>query len=360
MVGTPRATIHALPDNDKKIIGRLFMRNLRWATFALGLLASTTAFPITLGGGGDAKPVDLSQTFDLSASPAAAAATYIVANGKPKNVTKVGIGSFCVAVVYGKGVSGSSSGASLGFNKTALAGFPGGVPTGRLVAAADAMYDQFEADLKAAGIEVVPYEQLAAIPSFQKFASKLATAPVEEEQKLDLGKGKSGANLLLVFSPKGRPFLKDCRQEAPGTMTSKVKLAYDKDMAGITLATVAVTLDFAQPIAGGGFLQGAKADLQYGEYLPAGKTENAVQFTNNSGFGTLWLKQAIVPAANPFHEGGTGAVKRSGEYDVLSGRTTTTTEQTTTIDADHELWGTNAESHMKALSSMYVAALKGG
>jgi hypothetical protein len=34
-------------------------------------------------------------------------------------------------------------------NKTALAGFPGGVPTGRLVAAADAMYDQFEADLKA-------------------------------------------------------------------------------------------------------------------------------------------------------------------------------------------------------------------
>jgi hypothetical protein len=226
------------------------MRNLRWATFALGLLASTTAFPITLGGGGDAKPVDLSQTFDLSASPAAAAATYIVANGKPKNVTKVGIGSFCVAVVYGKGVSGSSSGASLGFNKTALAGFPGGVPSGRLVAAADAMYDQFEADLKAAGIEVVPYEQLAAIPSFQKFASKLATAPVEEEQELDLGKGKSGANLLLVFSPKGRPFLKDCRQEAPGTMTSKVKLAYDKDMAGITLATVAVTLDFAKPIAG--------------------------------------------------------------------------------------------------------------
>lgn len=336
------------------------MRNFRWATFALGLLASTAALPITIGGGGDPKPVDLSQTFDLSASPAAAAATYIVANGKPKNVTKVGIASFCVAVVYGKGVSGSSSGATLGFTKTALAGFPGGVPTGRVLAAADAMYDQFEADLKAAGIEVVPYEQLAAIPAFQKFASKMVTGAELAKQDLDLGKGKSGTNLLLLVSPKSRPFLKDCRQESPGTMTSKVKLAYDKDMAGITLATVAVMIDFAKPIAGGGFFQGAKADLDFGQFLPASRTDNTATFINNTGTVTYWLKQSIVAADNPFRVGGTGAVKRSGEYNELSGESTTTTEQQTTIDADHELWGTNAESHMKALGAMYVASLKGG
>jgi len=336
------------------------MLQTRMAVMALAMAASAGAFAITLGGGGDAKPVDLGQTFDLATDPAAAAKTYIVSTGKAKDVKRVGIASFCVAVVTAKGVSGSSSGGTFTRTSTALAGFPGGVPTGRLKAAADAMYDQFEADLKAAGIEVVPYEQLAAIPSFQKFASRLVTTPLEIEEELDLGKGKSGANLLVVFSPKGRPFLKDCRQEAPGTMTSKVKLGYEKDMEGITLASVKVTLDFAKPIAGGGFLQGAKANLQYGEYFPPGGNDNGVQFMNKGGFGNYWLKQAIVPAQNPFKEGGTGAVKRTGDYDVASGRTTTETTQSTTIDADHELWGTNAESHMKALGAMYVQALRAG
>ncbi len=336
------------------------MLKTRLGVMALAMAVSASAFAITLGGGGDARPVDLTQTFDLAADPASTAKTYVVANGKARDVKKVGIASFCVAAVYGKGVAGSSSGASFTKTSTALAGFPGGVPTGRLQAAADAMYDQFEADLKAAGIEVVPYEQLAAIPSFQKFASKMVTEPQNIEEQLDLGKGKSGANLLVLFSPKGRPFLKDCRQEAPATMTNKVKLGYEKDMDGITLASVKVTLDFARPIAGGGFLQGAKADLEYGEYLPPGGNDNGVQFMNKGGFGSYWLKQAIVPAQNPFKEGGTGTVKRSGDYDVLSGRTTTTAEQATTIDADHELWGTNAESHMKALSKLYVTALTGG
>jgi hypothetical protein len=206
----------------------------------------------------------------------------------------------------------------------------------------------------------MPYEELAAVPAFQKFAAKMATAPIDVEEEVDLGKGKSAGNLLVVFGPKNRPFLKDCRQESSATMTSKVKLGYEKDLAGITLASVKVTLDFAQPVAGGGFLQGAKADLKYGEYFPPGAKDNNVQFMNNSGFGTYWLKQAVVAADNPFREGGSGAVKRTGEYDPLSGRTTTTTEQSTTIDADHELWGNNAESYMKALSAMYVAALKGG
>jgi hypothetical protein len=336
------------------------MLKTRLGVMALAMAITASASAVTIGGGGDPRPVDLAQTYDLSASPATAAATYIVANGKPKNVTKVGIANFCVALVYGKGVSGSSSGATLGFTASATAPFPGGVPTGRLLAAADAMYDQFEADLKAAGIEVVPYEQLAAMPAFQKFASKMVTGAELDKQNLDLGKGKSGTNLLLVVSPKGRPFLKDCRQESPSTMMSKVKLAYDKDMAGITLATFTVTLDFAKPIAGGGFFQGAKADLDYGEFLPASRTDNTATFINNSGTVTYWLKQSIVAADNPFHAGGTGAVKRSGEYNELSGETTTTTEQQIKVDADHELWGTNAENLMKALGAMYVTSLKGG
>ena len=283
------------------------MRTVCWAALAAATAFSAGASAITIGGGGDARPVDLSQTFDLAAEPAASAQTYIVSTGKAKDVKKVAILSYCVGVVYGKGVSGSSSGGTFSLTKTAVAGFPGGVPSSLALAAADAMYDQFEADLRAAGIEVVPYEQLAAMPAFQKLAAKMATAPIDVEEDVDLGKGKAGTNLMVVFSPKQRPFLKDCRQEAPSTMTSKVKLGYEKDMEGITLATVKVTLDFAKPLAGGGFFQGAKADLQYGEYIVPGANDTGVQFMNKGGFGSYWLKQAIVPAQNPFKVGGSGA-----------------------------------------------------
>jgi hypothetical protein len=336
------------------------MRTVCWAVLAAATVVSAAASAITIGGGGDARPIDLGQTFDLAAAPATAAKTYIVSTGRAKDVRKVAILSYCVGVVYGKGVSGSSSGGTFSLTKTAVAGFPGGVPSGVALAAADAMYDQFEADLRAAGIEVVPYEQLAAMPSFQKLAGKMATAPIDVEEDLDLGKGKGGTNLLVVFSPKQRPFLKDCRQESPSTMTSKVKLGYEQDMEGITLASVKVTLDFAKPLAGGGFFQGAKADLQYGEYVVPGANDTGVQFMNKGGFGSYWLKQAIVPAENPFKVGGSGSIQRSGDYNPVSERYTTVTTQSTTVDADHVLWGSNAESHLKALSHMFVAALQSG
>jgi hypothetical protein len=335
------------------------MFKARFGVMALAMAMTTSASAITLGGGGDARPVDLAQTYDLAADPAASAQTYVVLNGKPKDVKKVAIVSFCVGAVYGKGVAGSSSGASLGFSKSAIAGFPGGVPASDLMAAAAAMYDQFEAELKAAGIEVLSPEQLAALPSYQKLAGKMVSGPQDVEEKLDLGKGKSGANLLVVFSPGNRPFLKDCRQETPSTTTNKVKLMYEKDLDGITLASVKVTIDFAKPLAGGGFLQGAKADLQYGEYLTPGPNDNAVQFMNKSGSGSYWLKQALVAPQNPFKEGGSGEVKRSGEYDAFSGVHTATTTTTTTVDADHALWASNAEALMKSLAKMYVTALAG-
>jgi len=39
-------------------------------------------------------------------------------------------------------------------------------------------------------------------------------------------------------------------------------------------------------------------------------------------------------------------------------RTTITTTQTTTIDADHTLWAANTDSHFKALAAMLTAALQ--
>jgi hypothetical protein len=320
------------------------------------LFTCTSTYAITIGGGGDAREVDLSQTFDLAADRAASAKTYIVARGTPKGIKRVAIASFCVGAVYGKGVSGSSSGATLGFSKSAIGGFPGGLPPSEFLLTAEAMRQHLEASLTAAGIEVVPYEQLSAMPAFQKFAQRMVADPQDIGEDLDLGKGKDGRQLILVFSPGKRPFLKDCRLESPATKMAKAKLAFDKEMADINLMSVAVTMDFAKPLAGGGFFSGAKADLKYGQHLSPGVGNSYIEISGKGG-GMLWLKQAIVPAQNPFTEGGKGEVKRKGEYDWLTGRSTTTTSQATTVDADHELWLSNADSHMKALAEMYAAAL---
>jgi len=332
------------------------MSHRRLPLLAAALFTCTSTYAITIGGGGDAKEVDLSQTFDIAADRAASAKPYIVARGTPKGIKRVAIASFCVGAVYGKGVSGVSKGGTLTFSKSATSGFPGGLPGGELLLAAEAMRQQLEASFTAAGIEVVPYEQLAAMPAFQKFAQRMVTEPQLVDEDLDLGKGKDGQQLLAIFSPGQRPFLKDCRQPNPATQMAKAKLAFEKEMAGINLVSAVVTMDFAKPLAGGGFFSGAKADLKYGQFIAAGITNNNLEFTGTGG-GTLWLKQAIVAAQNPFTEGGKGAVKRKGEYDWLRGTSTRTTEQSTTIDADHELWATNANSHMKALAEMYVAAL---
>lgn len=329
-----------------------------WApAIALSVLLATTtgAQALKIGGGGDPRDVDFSQTFDLAADPAAAAETYIVASGTPKGIKRVAIGSFCVGAVYGKSAAGTSSGGSLSFSKSAVGGFPGGLPATEFLAAAAAMRDYLEARLTAAGIEVISQERLAAMPSYPKFAENLVTEPQDIGEDLKLGKGTSGRQLTLLFSPGKRPFLKDCRQQGFGTVMSMGKLIGDKEMAGINLLNVAVTMDFAKAQAAGGFFSGAKADVKYGQHLSPGMSNNHVQLIGEGG-GTLWLKQAIVPAKNPFTEGGKGDIKRTGEYE-LNGTTTATAAQNTSIDADHELWVRNANAHMKALVDMYVAAL---
>jgi hypothetical protein len=320
------------------------------------LAASTGGHALTIGGGGDPRDVDFAQTFDLAADRGAATETYIVARGTPKGIKRVAIGSFCVGAVYGKSASGSSGGGSLNFSKSVVAGFPGGLPSSEFLQSAETTRQYLEARLTAAGIEVIPQERLAAIPAYQKFLESLVIEPQDVGEDLKMGKGASARQLTWVFSPGKRPFLKDCRQPGYSSAMALGRLVTDKDMAGINVMTVAVTMDFGKAQAAGGFFSGAKADLKYGQHLSPGVTNNTMTLFGEGG-GTLWLKQAIVPAQNPFTEAGKGEVKRSGEYDDLKGSSTTTTTQSTTIDADHELWVRNANAHMKALVDMYVAAL---
>lgn len=339
----------------------------RRATLATAVLAAALFAPaapaITLGGGGDPVPVDLTKTFDAAADPASAAKTFIVARGQPKNVTRIGIASFCVGVVVGRSAQGSSSGATMLFSQKVVSGLPGGVPVAGLLAAADAAYDRFEADLKAAGIEVVPYEELAARPSFQKFASKLGTEPVLVQEDEEYAKNKSGMKQVVVFSPKKRPFMKDCRNFAPSTIGTMVRLGFEQDIRGTALASVNLTIDFATADAPGGLFGGSKVDLKYGQYLAPGINNASLAVWNGGAPGTLWLKQAIVPAQNPFKEGGKGEVKREtkidNEYDPFSSYTRSTT-QSTTVDVDQDLWARNADAHMKALMAMFAAGLQAG
>ena len=122
------------------------------------LTLPVVAGALTLGGGGDARPLDPTQTFDFATDPAAAAGTYLAtqAEGKLKGIKRVAITNFCVQFVYGKEARASSSGYWIEYTQTATGAIPGGLSKEKVQAVADAYLDRIEADLRAAGIEIVP------------------------------------------------------------------------------------------------------------------------------------------------------------------------------------------------------------
>src|SRR5512137_717342 len=112
---------------------------------ALSLLLwlPATALAVTLGGGGDARPLDPSQTFDFASSPAEAAGTYLAtqAEGKLKGIKRVAITNFCVQFVYGKEAQAASSGYWATYSETATGAIPGGLSKEKVQAVADAYLD---------------------------------------------------------------------------------------------------------------------------------------------------------------------------------------------------------------------------
>jgi hypothetical protein len=349
---TPRHS-HPGARRTTRVSNGRFAKTLLVTTLAL---ASTAASGITIGGGGDPLEVDLGKGYDLSADPATTAPAYIVARGTPKNVTKVAIVSLCIGIVDARSVAGNSG----PYTASTSSPFPGTLDPQRLAEVANGFRDQLVADLRAAGIEVLEDADLAARESYQKLASKMTTDGFEAVYSYQLGKGTWANNRVLVFSPGARPALKDCRQPTPGTQTSLAKAIYAKDMDGITMLSTNVTIDFAKASAAGGFFRGAKADLDYGQYVVPGVDNTYFQFISKSG-GTLWLKQAIVAAQNPFAEGAKGKkstdVTIHNEYDPESG-STRTTSQSTALSADMDLWYANAAGELRALSGMLAHALK--
>jgi hypothetical protein len=326
------------------------------AAAMVGCTIGGTATAITLGGGGDARVVDLSQKFDLQADRATAAKTYVTTagGGTLAKMKRVAILNFCTQFVYSKEGGAASGSRSFTYSQLASGSIP--LDAARMQKVADDFYDQVEAGFRSAGLEVVPYETLAANAAFQKFAKDYVQGP----QEIEAG-GKEDRDSLVVgravaISAKGRPFSTDCKVKNPGSIGGRVQLSYQ--LKDIYLVSVNAVVDFAKMNAKSGFLTGARASIENGEHLVPGDTQYHITGIMQPLYLNLWLKQAIVPAQSPF--GATATVAEQTKKEVsLDEKQATRSESSAQQGAfDSNLYYENATSHLAALNDMMIATLK--
>jgi hypothetical protein len=317
------------------------------------------AVAMTLGGGGDARPLDPSQTFDFASNPAEAAGTYLAtqAEGKLKGIKRVAITNFCVQFVYGKEAKASSSGAWAVYSQSASGAIPGGLDPGKMQAVADAYLDRIEADLRAAGIEIVPYEELAANDLYQKFTAKYDTGIRVDSRETPAAKGGAAGEVVVFVSPRGRPFAPDCGTISPASTGTFVRMSYPLNAEFLTGSAV---IDLGQASAGGKFFEQAKADMQFVEYLRAGDSQ--YQFVGKTGPGArLWLKQSIVPQQNPFTVGAEqqGETTKTTESSAAGTEVTTTrsTETTRSVEFNESLYYDNAVKMLEAMHGIFMTKI---
>lgn len=322
------------------------------------LLLAALALPataLTLGGGGDARPLDLSQTYDFAANPADGVGTYVAtqAEGKLKGVARIGIVNMCVQFVNSKSASGLSSGGSRTYTRSAEGAIPGGLDEAKMQAIADQWLEKVEADLRAAGFELLPYEELAANDLYQKYAAKFDQG-IREAATTDRNNQKGDTGEAAVYvSPKGRPFSPDCGTISPQSTSTFVRMAYPLNAEFLTIRGV---IDMGQATSSGGLLRGARADIQYAEFLRAGDSQ--FQFVGKTGPGArVWLKQSIVPRENPFTLGDAEKGKLDISSDTL-GETTTVSQETTRAGSfDEGLYFSNAGAALDAMHRLFLAKI---
>lgn len=320
------------------------------------LALALTSFPalalaITLGGGGDARPLDPSQTYDFAANPADVAGTYLAtqAEGKLKGIKRIAITNFCVQFVYSKQAQAMSSGAWVLYSRSASGSIPGGLDPEKMQAVADAYLDRIEADLKAAGIEIVPDAELAANELYAKFTAKYDTGIRLGSREVPAAKGGTVSEGVVYVSPRGRPFAPDCGTISPASTGTFVRASYPLNAEFLTGSAV---IDLGQATAGGKLFQQAKADLKFVEYLRAG--ESQYQFVGKMGPGArLWLKQSIVPQRNPFAiDAGSAQTTNSSEKDDDGKTYTSATSSTGRFD--ESLYFDNATQMLAAMHRIFM------
>ena len=332
------------------------MKRSRLLCLAIALAGSLPVAAATLGGGGDARALDPTQKFDLAADAAAQAATYVAtqAEGKLKGVKRIAITNMCVKFVYSKSASGSMRGGTTAYDRNAEGSLPNGLDGTRMQVVADAWLDQIEADLKAAGYEVLPYEQLAGNDIFRKFAAKYDEGiRLGESTGLSNSKGET-SEMVVYVSPKGRPFATDCGTISPASTGTFVRMAYPLEAEFLTISGV---VDLGQAKAKGGLLRGAKAEVDFLQHIRAGDTQ--FQFVGKSGPGArVWLKQSIVPQEDPFKATGKVTTERSGSASI-TGATTSTVSTSTEISFNEDLYFDNATKYLNAAHRMFLQKMQG-
>lgn len=334
---------------------------MRPHSFAVLLLVlPLAAAAATLGGGGDPRAVDLGQTFDFDAAPEATVGTYVAtqAEGKLKGIRRVAITNFCVQFVDAKGASAASSGSWVEYSRSSTGSIPGGLDPVKMQAVADGLLDRIEKDMRAAGIEIVPDEELAANELYRKFTAKYDTGIRVATRQLEAGKGGATTEVVVYVSPRGRPFASDCGTISPQSTGTFVRMSYPLNAEFLTGSAV---IDLGKASAGGKLFAQAKADIQLAEFLRPG--ESQYQFVGKMGPGArLWLKQAIVPANNPFAMGEVGeAVKTTTTEDVGIDRTVTTrsTSSSQSVAFDEALYYDNAARSLEAMHRMFMLKVTG-
>jgi hypothetical protein len=325
----------------------------RYAT-ALLLLFPMTTLAITIGGGGDARPLDASQTYDFDANPAATAGTYVAtqADGKLKGIKRIAITNFCVQFVVDKGGSASSSGSWVVYSQSASASLPRSLDAARLQALADAFLDRIESDLKAAGIDIVPYEEVAANDLYKKFTAKYDTGMRSAWRSIPAGKGGTAAEQVVFVSPRGRPFAPDCGTISPASTSTFVRASYPLNAEFLTGSAV---IDLGTVKAGGKLWQSAQASVDYVQHLRAGDSQ--YQFVGKMGPGArVWLKQSIVPPQSPFTVGEArkGETTKERDEGITQSSTTYSTATTRSVEFDEERYFDNAQKSLEAMNKMFL------
>lgn len=118
-----------------------------------------------------------------------------------KGVQKVFIPSFQVEFIT-KSSASADSYAFGGKTSTSSVSFTlKGINEAALQTITDTLYADFVGDLKAMGIEVVPWEELQANPVFQNILKDAEKAPAKQKSRTEPKAGES-----IVFTPLGMPF----------------------------------------------------------------------------------------------------------------------------------------------------------
>lgn len=327
------------------------MSKFRQLALAVLLTAALPVCAATLGGGGDPRKLDPSQKFDPTADPAAMAATYVAtqAEGKLKGIKRVAITNMCVKFIYSKSASGGMRGGTTTYSRSARGALPDSLDPDMMLAVANVWYERIEADFKAAGIELVPYETLAANDLFKKFSEKYVEGVrLGETGGSNNSKGETSETLVYV-SPKLRPFATDCGTISPASTGTFVRMAYPIDAEFLTISGV---VDLGTAKASGGLLRGASADVDFLQHIRAGDTQ--FQFIGKSGPGArVWLKQSVIPQQDPFRPTGKVTTERSGSGDAF-GNTTQSVETSTEVSFDEKLYFDNALQYLTAVHRMFL------